>query len=174
MSEQRNEILRAVMQQTATSQSELAKISGVRQPSISQFLSGRTPFSDEQLDRLLCSMGYRLQVARQPIQAHLTRSERRSWGLHLEVARRLTKESLRVWRPIIDVNLKHLLTGVTGKPHTANVARWRELVSQENLPDLHRVLTGLDRDSIEMREVSPLAGVLTDDERARVLEAVRN
>ena len=37
---------------------------------------------------------------------------------------------------------------------------------------LHRVLTGLDRDSIEMREVSPMGGLLPDEERIRVLRAV--
>jgi hypothetical protein len=34
---------------------------------------------------------------------------------------------------------------------------------------LHRVLTGLDRDSIEMRVVSPMAGLLPQDERQSVL-----
>ena len=35
---------------------------------------------------------------------------------------------------------------------------------------LHRVLTGLDRDSIEMREVTPMAGLLSPDERADILK----
>ena len=30
---------------------------------------------------------------------------------------------------------------------------------------LHRLLTGVDRDSIEMREVSPMSGLLSQDER---------
>jgi hypothetical protein len=34
---------------------------------------------------------------------------------------------------------------------------------------LRRVLTGLDRESIEMREVSPLGGLLSSEERAEVL-----
>lgn len=167
------DILRAVMQQTHTSQSELARISGVRQPSISQFLSSRTPLSDDQLDRLLSCMGFRLQVTRHPTQPNLTRSERRSWRLHLQIARRLTRQSLQTWQPVIAGNLQHLQSGVTGEPHTANVARWRELVNRADLPSLHRVLTGLDRDSIEMREVSPMSGVLTNDERAHALEEAR-
>jgi hypothetical protein len=35
---------------------------------------------------------------------------------------------------------------------------------------LHRVLTGLDRDSIEMRDVSPMGGLLPQSERQTVLE----
>jgi len=41
------------MLETSTTQSELSRISGVRQPSISQFLSGKVELSDEQLDLLL-------------------------------------------------------------------------------------------------------------------------
>lgn len=170
---ERSEILRAVMQQSDTSQSELARVSGVRQPSISQFLSGKAPLSDDQLDRLLSCMGYRLQVVRQPVAPNLTRAERRSWHLHLQIARRLTRESLRAWQPAIAANLEHLQSGVAGEPHTANVARWRKLATQADLPGLHRVLTGLDRDAIEMREVSPMSGVLPNDERARALAAAR-
>jgi hypothetical protein len=41
-----------------------------------------------------------------------------------------------------------------------------------DLASLHRVLTGLDRDSIEMREVTPMSGLLSDEERIKVLEEV--
>ncbi|MGL5810711.1 MAG: helix-turn-helix domain-containing protein, partial [Nocardioides sp.] len=58
----RGELLREVMVETGITQSELSRISGVRQPSISQFLSGRVELSDGQLDRLLSCMGYRLEV----------------------------------------------------------------------------------------------------------------
>ena len=37
------------------------------------------------------------------------------------------------------------------------------------MPGLHRVLTGLDRDSVEMREVSPMRGLLSQAERSEVL-----
>lgn len=170
----RPEVLRSVMADTRTGQSELARLSGIRQPSISQFLSGRTPLSDEQLDRLLSCMGYRLQVTRRPLQPDLTRSERRSWLLHREIARKLTRETLSSWRPTIAKNLLHLHAGVTGEPHTTNIRRWETLVADESLPDLHRALTGLDRDSIEMREVSPLSGLLSDEERRSTLAAARS
>ena len=35
---------------------------------------------------------------------------------------------------------------------------------------MHRILTGLDRDSIEMREVSPMSGLLPDEQRREVLK----
>jgi len=59
----RSEVLREVMLETGITQSELSRISGVRQPSISQFLSGRVEMSDDMLDRLLSCMGFRLEVS---------------------------------------------------------------------------------------------------------------
>lgn len=51
------DVLREVMLETGTTQSELLWVSGVRQPSISGFFSGRVELSDHQLDRLLSCMG---------------------------------------------------------------------------------------------------------------------
>jgi plasmid maintenance system antidote protein VapI len=63
----RGDLLRQVMLETSTTQSMLSRISGVHQPSISQFLSGKVELSDEQLDRLLSCMGCRLEVVRRPV-----------------------------------------------------------------------------------------------------------
>lgn len=166
----RVDILREVMRETRTSQSELSRVSGVRQSSISQFLSGKVNLSDEQLDRLLSGMGYRLEVIRRPVVPELTRSERRSWLLHRQVSKQLTRSSLNEWRPRIERNLTRLRGSVSGQPHLRNLDRWERLVDLGDLPGLHRVLTALDRDSIEMREVSPMGGVLSQDERADVLQ----
>jgi transcriptional regulator with XRE-family HTH domain len=167
----RGDVLREVMLDTGTTQSELSRISGVRQPSISGFLSGRVDLSDEQLDRLLSCMGYRLEVVRRPVAPRLTRSERRSWNLHRRLSTLLTPNSLEEWRPRIEQNLCRLTGGVTGEPHQRNLQRWRHLVERGDLPGLHRVLTGLDRDSIEMREVSPMSGLLTVEQRSDALAA---
>jgi transcriptional regulator with XRE-family HTH domain len=165
----RRDLLREVMLTTSTTQSELSRLSGVRQPSISQFLSGKVELSDEQLDRLLSCMGYRLEVVRRPIEPKLTRSERRSWLLHRELSSQLNRSSLEQWRPTIETNLNRLRRGVTGQPHERNLDRWISLIDQSDVLKLHRVLTGLDRDSIEMREVSPMGGLLSSTERSHVL-----
>ena len=165
----RSDVLREVMLQTRTTQSELSRLSGVHQPSISQFLSDKVDLSDEQLDRLLSCMGYRLEVVRRPVLPDLTRSERRSWGLHRQLSTHLTRSSLEAWRPKIERNLERLRSSAKGQPHLRNLARWQSLINCSDVPGLHRVLTGLDRESIEMREVSPMGGLLSDEERANVL-----
>jgi hypothetical protein len=157
------------MVQTGTTQSELSRLSGVRQPSISQFLSGKVDLSDDQLDRLLSCMGYRLEVVRRPVVPDLTRAERRSWELHRRLSIRLSGSSVEAWRATIEGNLERLGKSVKGQPHLRNLDRWQSLIDRGDVPGLHRVLTGLDRESIEMREVSPMGGLLSDDERSDVL-----
>ncbi len=163
-------MLREVMLNTGTSQSELSRLSGVRQPSISQFLSGKVRLSDEQLDRLLSCMGYRLEVVRRPVRPELTRSEWRSWRLHRRLSTHLTRSSFEQWRPAIDRNLKRLRSTVRGQPHLRNLDRWESLLDRGDVTGFHRILTGLDRDSIEMREVSPVGGLLPNEERLAVLQ----
>ena len=164
-------VLREVMLSTSTTQSELSRLSGVRQPSISQFLSGKVRLSDEQLDRLLSCMGYRLEVVRRPMRPELSRSEWRSWRLHRQLSTHLTRSSLQRWRPTVERNLERLRSTVHGQPHVRNLGRWESLLDHGDIPGLHRILTGLDRDSIEMREVSPFGGLLPNEERLKVLQA---
>lgn len=168
----RGDLLRQVMLETGTTQTTLSRISGVHQPSLSQFLSGKVDLSDEQLDRLLSCMGYRLEVVRRPVKPDLTHSERRSWMLHRRLASHLTKETFEDWRPQLVNNLKKVRKGVQGHVQD-NVERWSELIRGGDLVGLHRVMTGLDRRSIEMREVTPFSGLLPDEERLEVLRELR-
>ncbi len=158
------------MREVSITQSELSRVSGVRQPSISQFLSGKVELSDEQLDRLLSCMGYRLEVTRRSVRADLTRSEWRSWRLHRQLSSKLTQSSFQRWRPTIERNLDRLQRDLRGQPHLRNLDRWTSLVQSGDLTGMHRVLTGLDRDSIEMREVTPMRGLLSQAERSDVLQ----
>jgi transcriptional regulator with XRE-family HTH domain len=158
------------MRETGTSQSDLSRISGVRQPSISQFLSGRGHLSDDMLDRLLSCMGYRLETVRRPIKQELGRSPERSWKLHRRLTMHLTPESLNQWRPTILRNLQRLRERTRWQPHQRNLERWQRLIDEGDLSTLRRVMTGLDTDSVQMREVSPLGGLLPQTERSEVLE----
>jgi transcriptional regulator with XRE-family HTH domain len=165
----RGEILRQVMVETGITQSELSRTSGVRQPSISQYVSGRGHLSDDMLDRLLSCMGYRLEVIRQPVKPMLDRSTRRSWELHRRLSRHLTSGTFGEWRPVMVLNLTRLRDDTRGQPHLRNLDRWQRLIDDGDLPGLHRAMTGLDTESVEMREVSPMRGLLSQDERSEIL-----
>jgi len=167
----RRDLLRLVMGQTRTSQSTLARFSGVHQPSISQFLAGSIDISDEQLDRLLCCMGVRLQVVHHVVAAELTRTERRSWRLHRELSAQLNQRVFDAWRPRLLKNLDQVRVSVQGEPHERNLDKWARMVGDGDLRAVRRALTGLDRNSIELREVSPFSGVLAPELRASVLRS---
>lgn len=164
-------ILRSVMTETGVSQSELSRMSGVRQPSISQFLSGRIEMSDEMLDRLLSCLGYRLEVVRRAALVELDRSHLRSWRLHRQLATHLSADVLEDWIPTISRNLERLRHTTQGEPHLSNLGRWESLVEQRDVPGIRRVMTGLGTEALEMREVSPLGGLLPQTERSSVLAA---
>lgn len=153
------------MRATDTTQAELSRLSGVHQPSLSQILSGKVDVSDDKLGDLLSCMGYRLEVVRRAVEPSLTRSERRSWLMHRRLSRSLTPNALREWQPVVQDNLERLRGRVTGQPHERNLERWRDLVGRGDVRGLRRALTGLDRDAIEMREVSPMGGLLPQVER---------
>ncbi|HYO84915.1 MAG TPA: helix-turn-helix transcriptional regulator [Dermatophilaceae bacterium] len=148
------------MLETGTTQSELSRISGVRQPSISQFISGRVQMSDDMLERLLSCMGYRREVVRRPVKSDLRRSPERSWRLHRQLCRRLSPSTFEQWRPTMLADLRRLRVNVTGQPHLRDLDRWQDLVERGDLSSLRRVLTGLDSDSVEMPEVSPMGGLV--------------
>ena len=162
-------MLHEVMLETGTTQSELSRLSGVHQPSISQFLSGRVEISDDMLGRLLSCMGFRLEVVRRPVRREWNRSSERSWRLHRRLSTHLTPETLDQWLPTILRNLDRLRGGVQGQPHLRNLDRWQQLVGDRDVPGLRRVLTGLDTDSVEMREVSPMGGLMSQEERSEAL-----
>jgi transcriptional regulator with XRE-family HTH domain len=160
------------MLETGTTQSDLSRMSGVRQPSISQYLSGRGHLSDDMLGRLLSCMGYRLEIVRRPVRRDLGRSSERSWRLHRRLSTHLTPETFVQWRPVVLRNLQRLRDGTRGQPHLRNLDRWQRLIQEDDLPGLRRVMTGIDTDSVQMREVSPMGGLLSHQERSEVLGLV--
>ena len=170
---ERSEVLKTVMTQTATTQAQLSALSGVKQPSISQMLHDRIPMSDDMLERLLSCMGFELEVVRRPVRAKLERSVERRWRMHRSLSAMLSLDSLRQWKPKLRRNLETLRRESRGEPHLGNIARWRELISTDDLTGLRRAMTGLDPLSVQMREVSPFGGLLPEEERQRVLLELR-
>lgn len=96
-------------------------------------------------------------------------SEQRTLALHRALARHLDAEALTVWTPQILANIDRLRGSVQGRPHEQNLKRWQELVKAGAVNALRTILTGEDRDCIEMREVSPLSGLIDQDERNEAL-----
>lgn len=169
----KSDLLREVMRETHTSQSLLSRLSGVHQPSISEFLSGRIGMSDEMLQRLLQCMEYDVQIVRTPVRLQMNRTDRRRWLLHRELVVGLSKQTWPVWHDQLSLNLERLRHSVSGQPHERNLERWQRLIEDQDLNGLRRVMLDPTRDGVEMREVSPMSGLLPEEDRLRVLAMVR-
>lgn len=165
----RSVVLREAMSASGISQSALARMSGVRQPSISKFLSGDAPLSDDMLARLLQCLGYRLEVVRRAVPAELRGSDRIRWLLHRRLAEKLDAHALVQWEPRILANVAELRGSTQGEPHESYVDRWEQLVRSHDAAAMRQAMTGVDREALEMREVSPLGGILTQADRREAL-----
>lgn len=101
----------------------------------------------------------------------LSREEERSLWLHEAVAAVLRRDPDAVLRQAA-ANLD-LMARVHGVGVVAGVVRrWRELLDG-GADDVHEVLVGRAPDHVELRQSSPFAGVLDEQERGRLLEEFR-
>lgn len=163
------ELLGQVMVVTGTTRFQLARYSGVDESVITDFLDGQDDVDDETLVELLACMGFRPDEGARAVMVELTRSELRSWLVHRALAACLTDTSIADWAPTILANIKGLRAGVYGQPHLANLDRWQWVVEHDDVRGMRHALIGLDRQAVEMREVTPMAGLLDEDARSLAL-----
>ncbi|MGC1166755.1 MAG: hypothetical protein WA862_11670 [Solirubrobacterales bacterium] len=93
-------------------------------------------------------------------------SERRSLALHEVIAERLDGGMVDEARQRVD----ELHAG--GHLHPRYAERWRELLSRPT-PEIATAITADTQDGRDLRQNSPFAGVLNEQERRRIIEAVR-
>ncbi|SHU95587.1 helix-turn-helix domain-containing protein [Mycobacteroides abscessus subsp. abscessus] len=154
---------------TGTTAGRLAGFSGVGESQISQFVCGEGDFVQAEFDLLLACMGFEIRPDRSIVVVQMNRSECRSWLAHRELSAYLTKYPGIDWQSTVFANIDRLRRGTRGQPHMDNLVRWQRIAEEGGLRDIRQPLVGLDRRAIEMREVSPMGGLLPDDLRLRAL-----
>ncbi|GAB98274.1 hypothetical protein KILIM_121_00010 [Kineosphaera limosa NBRC 100340] len=160
------------MESTGTSQVELSRLTGLPASKISRYVSGKLEPSEPTLDLLLSSLGLRVDFDVSPVL--LERTKRRSWLLHREISEKLGRSGIDElgWERM-QRNLDRVRSNIHGLVHERNLDRWQYIVDQRSLRALHRALVDISPDGIEMREVSPMTGFLTEDERLGVLAVIK-
>jgi len=151
-------------------QTALSLITSIPQPRISAYVNGRVGLSIDMFTYLMSSLGQAVTVTVSAAPADLNRSDRNSWLLHRAVAMKMDSASLDSWRPRIESNINRLRNIVHGEPHERNLTRWENLVKDGDVRALKRVMLDVGPDGIAMRNVSPFAGALTQEERMAALE----
>ncbi len=160
------------MKETGMTQSQLSMVTGVSQGRISSYVNDRVGMTDEMLSYLGKPLGMKFKHTWDPVPIKHNRDERRSWMFHLRLSE-LLDDNLLNWLPTMESNLRTLRTTNRGEPHFGNVERWRRLVESRSVRDLRSVMVDPDRDGIEMREVSPFNGCLTERDRVEILRELR-
>lgn len=107
-----------------------------------------------------------------PQNSELNRSVLRTLMLHRSLVPKLSEETLSSWTPRILQNLDRLSGSVQGHPHVENLGRWRRIVENHDLNTLRTLLDSTDQGSIEMREVSPMGGLISQEERLSILKSL--
>ena len=168
----RSEVLRRGMDSTGTSQMELSRLTGLPPSKISRYVSGKLEPSEPTPKLLLSGLGLRVGFNVSPVP--MERTKRRSWLLHREISHKLGVSGIdesgwdRMQR-----NLDRVRSNTQGAVHERNLDRWQRIIDSRSLRNLQRVLVDTSTDGIEMREVSPMSGFLTEDERLGVVAGIQ-
>jgi hypothetical protein len=104
--------------------------------------------------------------------SQLTRDQRRSLWLHRAIAGRVAENPL----PCLRTALTNLGTMMAAHPRghaAAQLRAWQDLLAGP-VEAVLDVLCSPSPESVELRQNTPFAGVLTDSERAAVLAAFRS
>ena len=99
------------------------------------------------------------------LRGHRT-AERRSLAYHVIVAERLSEQMVEEARERIE------RLASDGHLHPRYAERWRELLSRP-LAEIARAISADDEEGRDLRQNGPFAGVLNEQERRRIIEAVR-
>lgn len=158
--------VRKLRAQTGATQVNLASAAQTSQPTIASYEAGDKSPTLETLERLARSQGLELTVSYVP---PLTREDKRSLAYHRAIVEKIRlqpEESLARAR----ANLKKMSKL---HPHAKKlVDRWRDWL---NLPLAELIHWCLDASFMarDMRQVTPFAGLLSQEERLVVLEKFR-
>ena len=153
-------------------QAELSRLTGLPPSKISRYLSGKLEPSEPTFDLLMSALGVRVEFGVSPVP--MERTKRRSWLLHRRISRKLGVLGIddSGWA-LMQRNLYRVRSNTQGPVHERNLGRWQSLIDSRSLRELQRVLVDTSVDGVGMREVSPMTGFLTEEERLGVLAEVR-
>ena len=168
----RSDVLRLGMESTGVTRVELSRLTGLPPSKISRYVSGKLEPSEPTLDSLMSSMGVQATFEVSPVP--MERTKHRSWLLHRQISYKLGISGIDdIGWERMQRNLDRRRLNTQGPVHERNMNHWQQIIDNRSLRELHRVLVDTSTDGIEMREVSPMTGFLSERERLDVLEKIK-
>ena len=162
-------ILRRCRDEADLSQQALADAAGTSQPTVAAYESGRVTPNVDTLDRLLSVCGYRMEFVADIDPPRWTRVEEKSLAVHRSIAARLLQDPPSTLKKARG-NLAKLRSADRGNS-TRWLDEWDDLLDQSS-DEIATAMLARTQHAIDLRQMTPFAGVLTDTERRKALRSV--
>jgi transcriptional regulator with XRE-family HTH domain len=151
------------------SQQAVADTAGTSQPTVAAYESGRVTPSVSTLDRLLTACGYTIDIVPDIGTPRWTRVEEKSLAIHRQIAARLLQDPEHTVKKARS-NLVLLRNADRG--HSARwLDEWDDLLDRPT-DEIVTAMLARTQHAIDLRQMTPFAGVLTDSERRKALRSV--
>ncbi len=162
-------ILRMCRAQAGLSQQALADAAGTSQPTVAAYEAGRVTPNVDTFTRLLEACHHTIDIVPEARAARWTRVEEKSLAIHRQIASRLLSNptiTLKTARS----NLSRLRDSDRGHA-TRLLDEWSALLEQST-DIIVTAMLARTQHGIDLRQMTPFAGVLTDAERRKALRSV--
>jgi transcriptional regulator with XRE-family HTH domain len=161
--------LRRCRNQAGLSQQALADAAGTSQPTVAAYESGRVTPNVDTLDRLILACGCRIEFVADIDPPRWTRVEEKSLAVHRLIAARLLQDPAPTLKKAQD-NLAKLRNADRGNS-TRWLDAWDDLLDR-SIDEIVTAMLARTQQGIDLRQMTPFAGVLTDAERRKALRSV--
>ena len=162
--------LRSCRARAGLSQTALANAAGTSQPTVATYESGRVTPNVSTLIRLLEACGCTLDVVLVADAPRWTRVEEKSLAIHRRIAARLLEAPDRTIKKARR-NLARLRSADRG--HSARcLDDWNSLLDGP-ADEIVTAMLARTQHAIDLRQMTPFAGVITDAERLKALQSVK-
>lgn len=104
----------------------------------------------------------------------VTRKAVRQKLMAAAVLEKIDREHLSVDTERVRASLRTIRAHVTGTTMTLHLDRWEQIIGSHDLDAVRRIAVSDDEIDREMRNLSPLTVLLSEPERIRVLDTVRD
>jgi len=163
-------LVRRMRRDSGLSQRALATQAGTSGPTIAAYETGDKEARLSTLERLATGAGYRLDVRLVPLEsgaALRARRARRSLAMAAATASAVERDFTAA-RRVATVNLSRL--GEVAGPHSSNrlLIEWQSVIDRGPSSVREALLDGSEHGH-DMRQMTPFAGLLSDDERLAAL-----
>lgn len=161
--------LRRCRDRAGLSQRALADAAGTSQPTVAAYEAGRVTPNVDTLARLLEACGYTIDVVRDVDAPRWTRVEEKSLAIHRQIAARLLEDPAPTLRKA-QSNLSNLRSADRGQASRL-LDEWSDLLNRP-ADEIVTAMLARSQQGVDLRQMTPFAGVLDDNERRRALRSV--